>query len=147
MRKFDKQPACAQSFKGVEPMTRQSERYLTDIERIRNQGYVPPDPSQLTFADVSADFDYQEAAGVIASLKESFMQLPSRVRDGFDNDPSRLLEFVRDPQNHEQAIELGILPRPVKVDNPDVPKPPVESASGDTPEKPALPPSEPKGSD
>ena len=41
-----------------------------------------------------------------------FDNLPSDVRNRFNNNPAQLLDFVADPENKEEAIELGLLPKP-----------------------------------
>lgn len=53
--------------------------------------------------------DYQTAMELIANARSAFEELPAAVRDRFDNDPAELLDFVRDPDNAEEAAELGLL--------------------------------------
>lgn len=60
------------------------------------------------YADVSAEVDYQMALETIFRAEEAFMSLPAKIRTKFDNDPQRFLEFVEDPSNHEEMIELGL---------------------------------------
>lgn len=100
----------SKSFDGVESMTRQSERYLTDINRIKTQGILPPDPNQLVFADVSDEFDFSSAQNEIIRINNSFASLPSHIRKRFENNPGKLMEFMRNSDNIEEARELGIIP-------------------------------------
>lgn len=72
-------------------------------------GHVPPQ-----FGDFSSAVDFQEAQNIIARAGEEFAALPSKVRERFQNNPLKMLEFVEDEKNTEEAIKLGIAsPRPV----------------------------------
>ena len=126
------------SFKGAKKMTVQSDRTKVDIENIKKSGIMPVDPNQLTFADVSTDFDYHQVMNKVAVINESFDELPSETRYFFKNDPGQLLEFVRDPANQEEAVKLGIIPQqPQKNDSKKTVKTNVtkSSSDGDTSKK------------
>ena len=43
--------------------------------------------------------------------QDMFESLPADIRTKFGNDPGRFLDFVEDPQNEEELIELGLKPR------------------------------------
>ncbi len=60
------------------------------------------------YGDVSS-VDFQKSMQDVARTKEMFAELPSSVRNHFDNDPAAFLEFIQDPENHEEAIELGLV--------------------------------------
>jgi phage internal scaffolding protein len=53
--------------------------------------------------------DYQEALFITAQAKSMFEQLPSKVRNRFDNDPAKFLEFTHNPENAQEMREMGIL--------------------------------------
>lgn len=53
--------------------------------------------------------DFQEAQFMTADAKSAFEALPSSVRGRFDNDPLRLLAWVHDPRNMQEAVKLGFL--------------------------------------
>lgn len=59
--------------------------------------------------------DFQAAQMLVASAKSMFNELPSRIRDRFGNDPQKLMEFLEDGRNLEEARELG-LARPEAVE-------------------------------
>ena len=121
------------SFKGAKKMTVQSDRTKVDIENIKKSGIMPVDPNQLTFADVSTDFDYHQVMNKVAVINESFDELPSETRYFFKNDPGQLLEFVRDPANQEEAVKLGIIPQqPQKNDSKPITKSNTRKSSVDT---------------
>ncbi len=63
------------------------------------------------FMDVSEVGDYRTALHNVRAADEYFMQLSSRIRAEFDNDPALFLDFVADPEHEERARELGLLPQ------------------------------------
>jgi len=64
--------------------------------------------------------DYAEALQQIIHANETFGELPAQTRARFANDPQLLIEFLKDPKNDEQAIELGL-----RVRAPVTPKDPI----------------------
>lgn len=53
--------------------------------------------------------DYHEALTIVAEAQSMFMELPSRVRARFDNDPGEFVAFCEDPANRDEMIELGLI--------------------------------------
>ena len=70
---------------------------------------------QPSFGDFSADFDYQIALNQLIDAQDMFASLPARLRDRFANDPSKLLAFVSDEANREEAIKLGLIEKPIDI--------------------------------
>ncbi|WNK12878.1 MAG: internal scaffolding protein [Microvirus sp.] len=60
------------------------------------------------FEDVTSR-DFQGAQNLIADALSMFEDIPSKVRNRFDNDPGKLLDWVHDPRNAEEAAQLGFL--------------------------------------
>lgn len=60
------------------------------------------------FVDVP---DYQEILGRIARFREHFDRLPVSTKLKFENDPERLINFLADPVNDAEAIDLGLKPK------------------------------------
>lgn len=60
------------------------------------------------YADVEA-LDFQGAMDIVVAARDRFAQLPSELRDRFSNDPGRLLAFIQNPANIEEARKLGLL--------------------------------------
>jgi phage internal scaffolding protein len=56
---------------------------------------------------------------VLCRAEEQFEELPVEVRDRFHHDPLKLLEFVDDDSNYDEAVQLGLV-EPKNVGNPDV---------------------------
>lgn len=61
------------------------------------------------YADLLDMPDYQQALNLVIDANEAFDALPSSIRDRFQNDPHQLLEFIKDPNNKEEATKLGLL--------------------------------------
>ena len=90
---------------------------------------------QPQFGDFSDVKDFQEAQNLIVRTTELFESLPSDLRARFSNNPSQFLEFVNNPDNLEEAIELGILqkaPEPIKTPSVDAKPPASTDATPDT---------------
>ena len=53
---------------------------------------------------------------VIRAAEEAFNAMPAEVRDRFQNDPGRFLEFANDASNYEEALKMGLaIKRPEKA--------------------------------
>lgn len=89
------------------------------VARVLKNGTV--DPSLLKtpgrFGDFTSVPDFQESLNRINRMNEQFMSLPAVIRAKFDNDPAKLIAYLdqtkKDPKIKEEAIQLGILPKPV----------------------------------
>lgn len=53
--------------------------------------------------------DYQESINLVMEAQKMFDDLPSSLRKKFGNDPENYLDFVQDPANISEMIELGLL--------------------------------------
>lgn len=62
--------------------------------------------------------DFQEALETVRSAQEMFADMPSSVRRRFDNDPAAFLEFVNNPDNRDEAVELGLIKADKEVGTP-----------------------------
>lgn len=83
------------------------------IERHRKTGMVSHlNAAEPFYGDVSELRSYEESLMVVQKATDLFMGMSSSVRARFDNDPQKMIEFLEDPKNHEEAIKLGmVLPR------------------------------------
>lgn len=82
--------------------------------------------------------DLMEAYLISERAGEMFRELPSSLRNKFEGDPVKFLQFVQDPENVGELGELGLLrgeprepPQPTKKAEDPPPPPPAE-----TPETP-----------
>lgn len=108
----------------------------TDINNIVAQygvtGQLPEAPVRVpTYGDFTGTNDYRQALDMVLAADDAFMALPAHVRERFNNDPAELVDFVSDINNRSEAIDLGLIPLPVKPDgvipSPEVAQPAAEA--------------------
>jgi phage internal scaffolding protein len=99
-----------------DPITQQQFKNECDINYIVNRylqtGYVNPmlvKNGQPVFGDVSTIQGYKEAQDQIHEAARMFMELPAKIRDRFEHDPLKLLQFVANNDNYEEAVRLGLV--------------------------------------
>lgn len=137
-------PECKQEYKRLvwkpegDSMTKQSFQEETNINRIMAKYQATGIVTHLNnknplYGDFSNVPDYQTALNLVLSANDSFMQLPSKVRARFENDPAKFLDFVGDPSNAEELYTLGLAVRP---------ETPSDSLQGEKPSDPASTPTE-----
>lgn len=116
----------------------------TILGRYRTTGFI--EHVQLRsphFGDFANAQDYQEAMNSITSVGELFASLPARIRDRVANDPAKLMEFIADPDNQDELIELGLI-LPIEHDSVPIETPPAVAETKPTPETPKSPPKTPE---
>lgn len=85
--------------------------------------------------------EFEAGMRTIAAAKSMFADLPAELRNRFENDPGRFLDFVNDDRNREEARELGLLrPEPVQATPPATPP---QQAAPAAPEAPPAAPGAP----
>lgn len=67
---------------------------------------------QGQYIDLPSDLDFQNSIEVVTRARESFMSLPSKIRDRFGNDPAQFLNFMADPEKLAESYELGLRVKP-----------------------------------
>lgn len=97
--------------------TKQSFRAISDINNIvkkyRMTGHlenVRDNPG--AFLDLTGVGDYTDNIKKVRVAQEYFSALPSELRDRFNNDPARLIAFVSDQSNYDEAVKLGLVKNP-----------------------------------
>lgn len=107
--------------------TIQSEKSETDINMIVARAIkgnlIMTNQREPRYGDFSSGYDFLENSLRIKAFETEFERLPSEIRAKFDNDASKLIDFASDPDNEDEAIKLGILPKKVvpPVVNPEAP--------------------------
>jgi len=101
------------SFKGVKVYTKQSFRDECDINILmasyKRSGVLPHLAGGLpSYGDFTSATDYHTAHNAVIEAKLAFDELPSEIRTQMDNDPHKLLQFLEDPNNREEAENLGL---------------------------------------
>lgn len=97
-------------------------------------GAIPPaavDPRH--YGDFSEVPDFRQAWDQVKLAENRFLELPADIRSKFDNDPVRLITYLEDPKNWEEAVELKILSKQVRepAEPPPAPKPTPEPQKPD----------------
>lgn len=59
--------------------------------------------------DLTQVTDLQGALEAVNNAQEAFNTLPAELRKRFDNDPSKIFDFLQDPKNQEEAVRLGLM--------------------------------------
>ena len=74
-------------------------------------------PLQPRYGDFSDVVDYHSALNAVIAAEDGFMALPANIRTRFDNDPSKLIDFIENPANRSEAESLGLVTKsePVPV--------------------------------
>lgn len=106
-------------------MTKQEFVDQCDINRIIKEftitgqvSHISAKAAQGAFIDLPAGLDYQESLNTMIRAQEAFMALPARIRQKFGDDPAQFLDFVADPKNAQELIDLGIRERPLRRPEP-----------------------------
>lgn len=64
---------------------------------------------QPRYGDFTSFTDYHTMVLRAQEAQEEFNQLPAALRARFSNDPGKLIDFVRDPNNAAEAVKLGLI--------------------------------------
>lgn len=93
------------------------------IDRYKVTGQMPRvlSPELFGDVDVSKVGDYMDAMLLVQAAQEEFSALPAKIRDRFDNDPVKLMEFLNDPSKVDEAVELGLVAVQSKEPQPATP--------------------------
>lgn len=99
------------------------------VRRYAKAGVLPTEAPGASYGDFSTVGDYFDSMQLLLRTRERFEALPSLVRERFANDPSRMLAFVADAGNADEARKLGLLaPLPPPKEEPSVVREPVKPA-------------------
>lgn len=106
--------ATGEVYKPV-PRVKQSFKDECDINNIlaqyRQTGmirHVQANAALGVYADLPDALDFQESMNLVLAAEQSFMSLPAKVRDRFQNNPAEFLAFMSDPGNVDEMIKLGL---------------------------------------
>ncbi|WNK14732.1 MAG: internal scaffolding protein [Microvirus sp.] len=107
---------CTITFPKNSPYTKQEFRDECDINVIMAQyQYTGEIPNLNTLQPVYQDctgLDYMEHQNKIVEANNLFADLPSKIRNRFNNDPALFLDFVHDETNVPELRSMGLI-RPV----------------------------------
>lgn len=120
------------------PLTQQSAKDECDInviiDRIKRGADLPSTadapPRYADFTSIPTDL--RECLNTVRLADELFMSMDAKVRRRFDNDPAKMLDFLNDEKNRQEAIDLGLVEAPPKPVVEPV-APPVKAADVQSP--------------
>lgn len=98
----------------------QSEKADADINTLVRRfgvtGVMPQGVRVPSYGDFDGPVhDYHTAMNAIRKADESFNEMPPEIRERFDNDPGKFVDFCSDPDNLEEMRKLGLaVPEVVK---------------------------------
>lgn len=78
------------------------------IERAEKSGFISVSDKSPMYGDFTGLANFREARQMVVDAQEAFEALPAKIRQRFNNDPQELVDFVDNPENEEEAIELGL---------------------------------------
>ncbi|AXH75344.1 MAG: internal scaffolding protein [Microviridae sp.] len=100
----------------AETLTQQQFKEECDINTILKRfgitGHLPLTAMQPMAGDFTGIDDYHSALQSLQAANENFMTLPSAVRERFDNNPQKFVDFCINPANIESVREMNLAPRP-----------------------------------
>lgn len=92
----------------------------TLIRRFGIGNPLPQGTRVPSYGDFNGVTDYQSALNLLNQADKAFMALPADLRSRFGNSAAAFVAFVDDDSNRDEAIRLGMVPKPV-VEAPVVP--------------------------
>lgn len=107
------------------------------VRRFGLTGQLPENLAMPVSGDFTGVSDFHTAMNMVRAAQEGFMQLPADVRYRFANDPGRLMEFLEDPGNRDEAVKLGLVNKPPEVDRKGVEVAPVVAVAAGAPPAPS----------
>lgn len=102
------------------------------VAKAKITGVLPSGNREPLFGDFDKfPKNLQERFDLYNEAYERFLSLPAELRKRFGNNPVNLLDFLRNPDNVDAAVNLGLLVRTEETNvlennNPDSP-PPVDN--------------------
>lgn len=118
------------SIANVGGRTKQSFQFVGDPSSLMRQFTKTGDQNLLIrtnnvamHGDFSAVPDFFTALLQVQQLEEEFLGYPSEIRNHVDNDASKLIELLADPERVDEAIALGLV-QPGETEPIDIPTPP-----------------------
>jgi len=81
----------------------------TILHKFNITGLLPESPLSPRYGDFSGIGDYHTAMNRVIAAQDEFEALPAQIRARFENDPAKLIEFLENSDNRQEAEELGLV--------------------------------------
>lgn len=113
---------------GERSMTKQSEAAKCDINNImakyeKDAIITHVNRFQGSYGDYTVLPDFHTAMNKMRAADEMFLSLPAKIRDRFDNDAGKFVEFATDEKNLAEMQKLGLIAKPREVEKAKEPEP------------------------
>lgn len=83
-------------------------KYNNNVDILNASLRLQGSTRQPQYGDFSNLPDFAQANQMIIDANDAFMQLPAKLREKFANDPSKLISWLENPDNNDEAIKLGL---------------------------------------
>lgn len=129
--RFDTPPKV-QTLNSAPSLTQQQFKEEADINNIiasyNTTGLLTNPLVQSARQPIFGDFsnlpqDYMQVQNQLLQAQADFMDLPAKIRQRFNNNPAELISFLQNPNNVDEAIELGLMEKTSKSELAPEPKP------------------------
>lgn len=104
--------ACSQDDDMTQQQFAEDADINTIVRRFGLTGELPTNFRPPMYGDFSDVTDFQTAMNAVALAQQQFMQMPPQLRERFANDPQKLMAFLDDDANRDEALKLGLLRTP-----------------------------------
>lgn len=85
------------------------------LRRSQVSGQLPVRSTPPMYGDFTAvPKSLEESFAMIKQANDLFMALPWEARERFGNNPEKMIAFLQDPRNREEAIRLGLVNKPAE---------------------------------
>ena len=113
---------CALDFEGTETMTEQSHKDRCSVVNIMKQydrtGLITHvNRATASYGDFTTVNEYQESLNMVIKAQDAFADIPSDIRERFNNDPGAFFEFATNPENREEMVSMGLADAPIVFDD------------------------------
>lgn len=88
------------------------------VARNKVRTYQETNPRIAKFGDFSNLGNYQEMHERVKRAEDAFAALPAKIRDRFENNPAKLVEYVNGPDSPEKRAELDKLGLITRIEDP-----------------------------
>ena len=86
------------------------------MARYQKTGILPETQARVENYLDASEFDFQASMEYVAAAKSMFEEVPARIRDQFDNDPAKFVQFCEKPENLPELVRMGLATkRPVQA--------------------------------
>jgi hypothetical protein len=118
IEKIPKREGRVQTDCGGESRTKQAFKKECDVNFITRKyqkAGIDLFNSQYVFGEGILDAsgqDFTAAQMLIANARSMFEKLPSSIRNEFENDPAKFLDFANNPENQDKMVKMGLAKAP-----------------------------------